>query len=320
MALAAIFSAAPARAQLNGENLLGDMGVQSGSQPAPGLYASFIYYRYDASSLKGANGELVTLDPTGNGSQVINAAVPLFYYVTPKKILGANFGVMAVVPTASASIEAPGFGLSETSSYGMSDLYVMPAQLGWHFKQADATAGFAFFAPTGRYAAGASDNLGKGMWSYEVSGGATIFLDSKRSLSVSTMAYWETHTTKEGSVRVGTITLNDVKPGSLLTLEGGIGKSFLHGAASFGVAYYAQWKITPDDLGVSATLPGHIPEHRVWGLGPDVTIPIATKTRLVSLINLRYVFEQGARMKTQGNTLLITTTIPVGGITIPGRS
>src|ERR1700750_1786752 len=98
---AVLLVAVPARAQLNGENLLGDMGVQSGSQPAPGFYASFIYYRYNASSLKGPNGNDLALDPTGKGSQTINAAVPLFYYVTPKKVLGANFGMMAVVPTAS---------------------------------------------------------------------------------------------------------------------------------------------------------------------------------------------------------------------------
>src|SRR5215510_2957445 len=125
--LAALLCAAPASAQLNGENLLGDMGVQSGTQPLPGMYASFIYYRYDAASLRDANGKRLTLDPTGNGAQTITAAVPLFYYVTPKKILGANFGMMAVIPTATASLEAPGFGLSDKSSFGMSDLYVMPA-------------------------------------------------------------------------------------------------------------------------------------------------------------------------------------------------
>ena len=186
--LAAILVAAPAQAQLNGENLLGDMGVRSGSQPAPGLYASFIYYRYDASSLKGPDGKPLALDPTGNASQTINAAVPLFYYVTPKKLLGANFAMMAVLPTASGSLEAPGFGLAEKAGYGLSDLYVMPAQLGWHFRRADVTTGFAFFAPTGRYAAGASDNLGKGMWSYEVSGGGTVYADRARSISISTMA------------------------------------------------------------------------------------------------------------------------------------
>lgn len=317
--LAAILVAAPAQAQLNGENLLGDMGVRSGSQPAPGLYASFIYYRYDASSLKGPDGKPLALDPTGNGSQTINAAVPLFYYVTPKKLLGANFAMMAVLPTASGSLEAPGFGLAEQASYGLSDVYVMPAQLAWHFRRADVTTGFAFFAPTGRYAAGASDNLGKGMWSYEVSGGGTVYFDRARSISMSTMAYWETHTAKDGAVRAGGVTLENVKAGDMLTLEGGIGKSFLHGAASVGAAYYAQWKVTPDRLGASAASLGSIPEHRVWAVGPDVTIPIGTRTRLISLVNIRYLFEQGARVKTEGNTLLVTTTIPIGGIKISGR-
>jgi hypothetical protein len=318
--LAAMLIAVPAQAQLNGENLLGDMGVLSGSQPAPGFYASFIFYRYGASSLKGPDGKKLALDPSGEASQTINAEVPLFYWVTSKKVLGANFGMMAVVPTGSGALEAPGFGLVEEASYGLSDLYVMPAQLGWHFRRADVTTGVAFFAPTGRYAAGASDNLGKGMWSYEVSGGGTVYFDRARSINFSTMAFWETHTAKDGEVRAGTVMLDNVKAGDLLTLEGGIGKSFLHGAASVGAAYYAQWKVTPDELGSTIPELDSVPEHRVWAIGPDVTIPIATRTRLISLINVRYLFEQGARMKTQGNTLLITSTIPVGGIKIPGRN
>ena len=36
-------------------------------------------------------------------------------------------------------------------------------------------------------------------------------------------------------MHVGDVTLTDVKVGQLLTLEGGVGKSFLHGAASVGV-------------------------------------------------------------------------------------
>ena len=35
-----LLTAAPARAQLNGSHTLGDFGVQSGTQPAPGLYAA----------------------------------------------------------------------------------------------------------------------------------------------------------------------------------------------------------------------------------------------------------------------------------------
>ena len=322
-ALAAVLCAATsAEAQLNGENLLGDMGVKSGSQPEPGFYVSSIYYRYFTDTITDPNGNALTLDPSGAGSQTINAGMPLFYYVSPKKLFGAHVGMMAVLPIASGALEAPGLSLSEKASTGLSDLYVMPLQLGWHFSRADVTTGVGFFAPTGRYAADASDNLGKGMWSYEVSGGGTVYLDRARSLSIATTAYWETHSKKEGTVKVEHVSVSDVKVGQLMTLEGGIGKSFLHGAASIGVAYYAQWKLTSDQFAAapSAVPSASIPaKHRVWGVGPEVTIPIATKTRLISLVNVRYLWEQGARVKTQGHTLMITNTIPIGGIKIPGR-
>lgn len=320
--LAASLCAAPAHAQLNGENLLGDMGVKSGTQPEPGFYVSAIYYRYFTDSIRDPNGNPAGLDPGGTAKQTIQAGMPLFYYVTPKKVLGAHLGMMAVLPIANGSLEAPGLGLSESASVGLSDLYVMPAQLGWHVRRADAIVGVGFFAPTGRYSAGASDNLGKGMWSYEVSGGGTLYLDAQRTISVATTAFWETHSKKKGEVRVERVTVNDVKVGQLLTLEGGVGKSFLHGAASVGVAYYAQWKVTSDELALSPSAqPTAIPDrHRVWGVGPDVTIPIATKTRLISLVNVRYLWEQGARVKTQGQTLIITNTFPVGGIRTPAKS
>jgi hypothetical protein len=87
------------------------------------------------------------------------------------------------------------------------------------------------------------------MWSYEFSGGTTLYLDKAKSLSFATSAFWEIHSKKDGTdIRVGPIMLAGVKVGQLLTLEGGFGKSFLQGAASVGLAYYAQWKITRDDL------------------------------------------------------------------------
>jgi hypothetical protein len=313
--------AVPAYAQLNGENLLGDMGVKSGTQPQPGVYVASMYYRYFTDTILDPEGKPVVLDPTNQRSQTIHAAIPLVIYVSPKKILGGHYGMMAVMPFANGSLEAPGFSLSEKASTGASDLYVMPVQLGWNAKRADAIAGFAFFAPTGRHTAGASDNLGKGMWSYEVSGGTTVHLDHARTLSLAATGYWETHTKKDGEVRIDRITVSNVKVGQLMTVEGGVGKSFLHGAASIGAAYYAQWKLTEDQMtfapGVAQV--GIPDKHRVWGIGPDVTIPIATKTRLISLVNVRYLWETGGQLKTRGQSFLLTTTFPVGGIKIAGQ-
>lgn len=313
--------AVPAYAQLNGENLLGDMGVKSGTQPQPGVYVASMYYRYFTDTILGPDGTAMVLDPTNQGSQTIHAAVPLVIYVSPKKILGGHYGMMAVMPFANGSLEAPGFNLSEKASTGASDLYVMPLQLGWNTTRADAIAGFAFFAPTGRHTAGASDNLGKGMWSYELSGGTTVYFDKARTLSLAATGYWETHSKKDGEVRIDRITASNVKVGQLMTIEGGVGKSFLHGAASVGAAYYAQWKLTEDQMtfapGVAQV--GIPDKHRVWGIGPDITIPIATKTRLISLVNVRYLWETGGQLKTRGQSFVLTTTFPIGGIKIAGQ-
>jgi hypothetical protein len=314
--LALAVFATPAYAQLNGENLLGDMGAKSGTQPAPGFYVGNVFYRYKTDTIKGPDGKTITLDPTGDAKQTINAAVPMAIYITNKKVLGANFGMMAVMPFANGSLEAPGFDLSEKASTGPSDLYVMPAQLGWHKRRFDATTGFAFFAPTGRHTGGASDNLGKGMWSYELSAGSTLYLDEQRSVSVAATAYWETHTNKDGAVNVQGMTIGDVKVGQLLTIEGGAAKSFLHGAAHVGMAYYGQWKVTEDQFSLSSIELPVSDKHRVFGIGPDVTIPIASNKKLLSLVNVRYMFEVGTRTKTQGQSLVITATVPVGGIKI----
>ena len=74
----ALAMATPAYAQLNGENLLGDMDIKSGTQPEPGLYISSMYYRYDADSINGPDGRAIPFDPTGAGNQTIQAACRSF--------------------------------------------------------------------------------------------------------------------------------------------------------------------------------------------------------------------------------------------------
>ena len=176
--------AGPAQAQLNGSHTLGDFGVQSGSQPQPGFYAALFYLRYDADTIKGRDGNIIRPSPSAPGSIAVAAAAPLAWYVSKSKILGANYGAMAVLPIANASIEAPAFSLSETVDTSVSDLLVRPLDLGWHTARADVTAGFQLYAPTGRYERGGSDNIGKGMWTYEPFVGTTVYFDDKRTVSV----------------------------------------------------------------------------------------------------------------------------------------
>jgi hypothetical protein len=303
--------ARPAAAQLNGSHSLGDFGVQSGSQPLPGLYASLFYLRYDTDTIKDAGGKVIRPSQDSPGSVAISAAAPLLWYVSKTKLLGANYGALLVLPWANASIEAPAFALGTTVDTSFADMALRPLDLGWHTKRADTIAGFQFYIPTGAYERGGSDNIGKGMWTYEPFVGTTVYFDEKRTVSFATTAFWEWHGKKKDT---------DVRVGQILTLEGGMGKSFLGGGLILGAAYYAQWKLTEDRL-ADFVLPGgtaHVVDfpgkHKVFAFGPDVTLPVASKSKLFSLVNIRYLWESGARLKTEGQTLAITATFPIPSV------
>jgi hypothetical protein len=308
-----LLTAAPARAQLNGSHLLGDFGVQSGSQPHPGLYTGLIFVRYDTDTIKDAGGNTVRPFPDAGGKVATTAAAPMVWYVSNAKVFGANYGAFVAFPFANASLEAPGLALSGSVSTAFADMLVRPLDLGWHTKHADVSAGLQFYPPTGRYSQGAADNIGKGMWAYEPFVGTTLFLDEARSVSLATTAYWAFQTEKKDT---------ETRVGQILTLQGGVGKALLKGGLVLGAAYYAQWKLTEDEL-VDFVLPGgervdvEFPNtHRVFAFGPDVTLPVSNGSRLFALINVRYLWETGTRVKTQGQNLLVTTTVPLPSVKI----
>ena len=78
-------------------------------------------------------------------------------------------------------------------------------------------------------------------------------------------------------------------------------------------SYYAQWKLTDDDFGLDQQqLPNRqLGKHRVYGFGPELTLPLATNKTLYGFFNLRYFWETGARTSLQGNTLVATLTFPL---------
>jgi hypothetical protein len=284
----------PAAAQLNGFNIKGDQGAKSGSQPPAGVYLGAPLYWYGTDTVKNRDGQAVEAP----GELTMFLGGPLFNVVTTKKVLGANYGFAVVLPFANMRLELP--RLDHDPGSGVSDLYVQPLSLGWHGDRADALAGYGFFAPTGRYEADADDNTGLGMWGHELFAGTTVFLDRNKAWHAATTAALEFHSQKQDS---------DAQVGTLLTLEGGLGRDFLRGAASAGLAYYAQWKVTDDTLApVPSALVGG--KNRVAGIGPEVTIPIATSNTVYGFVTLRYQWEMGARTTTEGDAWNVLLVIP----------
>ena len=304
-----------ASAQLAGHNYLGDVGLEAGTQPPPGLYPSAAYTFYHTSKVRDDDGG--ASDLFGGGSLEINGWVPILTWVAEPRWLGAHYSVVAALPFVSQSLDAPALGLDLKSDFSVGDLYVRPINLGWHLydagsdpkapaKRADLLAAFGVFAPTGRFDEGASDNVGLGMWSFELLGGASVFFGPNRRWRLATALAWETHTEREGGDEVGDI----------LTLEGGFGYDVLGELLKVGVVYYAQWKLTRDDLG--PFLGKATGKHEIFGVGPEVSGLLLLGERWRGLPNLavsaRYEFGLGGRSYTQGNTLflLLTLLFPTG--------
>jgi hypothetical protein len=309
--------AAPAWAQYNGSHAPGDFGAQAGTQPASGFYVAPLYFHYNADTLKGPDGNDLSpagLAGTAKGQITLAGAGVFVWYVSKAKVLGAHYGAMATLVFTNNALDAPVFGLNTTTSAAIGDTFISPINLGWHTKHADVMAGFGFYAPTGNYTAGGSANTGLGMWTYEPMVGTTVYFDDKKTVSVATNAYWDIAGTKSGT---------STKVGQILLLEGGAGKSFLGGGLLVGAAYYGIWKVTADNIGSTIALPvlGRVVgptldniKSNVFALGPEITLPIASQSKLFALVTVRYEWEVAAHTHTQGRTLMVFSTFPIPSV------
>lgn len=132
--------------------------------------------------------------------------------------------------------------------------------------------------------AGASNNHGLGMWSHELSAGATVYLDEKKQWHAATDASYNIQSQIRGTNR---------KAGKVLSLEGGVGHTFCSGLCNVGVDYYTQWKVTDDKF--ANVTPNFLGKHRYYGIGPEVNgvIPINAKTLAVFKVAYFREFKPG---------------------------
>jgi hypothetical protein len=296
-----LLTAAPASAQYLGNNFHGDFGVNSGSQAGPGVYFALPFAQWNVDQIKNADGNEV-LPETFQGFDV-RAILPTVIAVTPKKVAGAYYGLMVAVPFSTTRPERA-IADEIPSDWDLNDLYVVPLYLGWHKPRADFIAGYGFYAPTGRYEAGGQDNVGLGMWGHEFQGGATVYLDAAKTVSAATTAYLELHSNKRDQ---------DLKVGTLLTLEGGLAYNVPKIAGAFGIGYYMQQKLTDDsgsDLPLSALQALNLyGKNRLFGIGPDVSMAVFKHGGTIGLVNVRYLWESAGSSSFQGSTVLVGVTI-----------
>jgi hypothetical protein len=282
-----------AEAQVRGVYPLGMSATGAGVTPEPGLsyVNSFIFYTRDEA--KGSEGELL-----GTGHNSVLMDMNTFVWVTGKKIGSATFSMAATLPIANNSLSSDALG-SLSGGGGFADSYYQPLILGWKRERLEVRVIGGFLAPTGRFQADASDNVGSGYWTWAAASGQTLYLDESRRTALSAFQMYEFHGTQEGT---------GIRPGQNLDLDYSLTRVLPLGADSslqVGLAGYGSWQ-TSGRTGPTITPDQTAERYRVNALGfvSNVLLP----TRRVSL-GLKYFHEFASRSTFQGYSLQISGAV-----------
>lgn len=279
-----------AMGQQKGQYVLGTNGLNAGVMPPPGFSYGNQLTVFSASRFRGPDG--VVVPTTGSFDMVLDQN--LFVYTSKFKLFGGTFGSTFDLVLANASLTAPVIGV-ESGGAGVSDIYVQPFALGYHFTRVDLTVGFGFIAPTGRFTPDltATESIGSGYWGYLPSVGSTIYLSKNKETTLSLFSIYEFHGKKR---------FTNITPGQAVSFEWGFGqlvpvrKTYLQ----FGAVGYGQWQTTMNSGSVPPAVRDSM--YAVAAIGPQVTF-IVPKWNLN--VFARYEPEFGASARLEGSTLTI---------------
>jgi hypothetical protein len=225
---------ATATAQSRGVYPLGMTAVGSGVTPDPGFtYANqLLFYARDES--KANDGS--TLPVSGRNAVIMD--MNSFIWVSERTLLGgAHYSAVATLPIARNQLVSDVHG-PLSGGGGFADSYYLPFILGWNNPRASFRALAGFLAPTGRFAAGASDNVGSGYWTPTLSAGQTIQVTRDQSVTLSAFQLYEFHSSQQGT---GT------RPGDTINLDYSLIHTFRFDNGpgwQLGVAGYEQRQTT----------------------------------------------------------------------------
>jgi hypothetical protein len=283
-----------AEAQIRGVYPTGMNATNAGVTPGSGFTYSnlFIFNARDES--KGTSGEVVA-----TGSNAVMIDLNTFVWVSRGTWLGgARFSATASPLVSNNSLASDTAGqLSAGGGFG--DFFVQPFILGWHKDRIAVRAAYGELAPTGRFNAGASDNVGSGYWTHAPSVGATVYLSKDKATTLSAFHMYEFHTVQQGT---------DIHPGQNADLDYSVAQLIRVNEDTrlqLAVVGYGQWQTT-DKTGPTIIAAQGSAHYAVNALGfaTNVSLP----ARKVNL-GLKYFKEFSNRSTYQGYTLQISGAV-----------
>jgi hypothetical protein len=263
--------------------------TNSGVTPEPGLSYSNALLYYERDRQTGPEGETVA-----NGKNSVVLDMNSFVWVGEKIDLlgGARYSATATIPIAKNSLTSDEVG-QISGATGLGDSYFLPLILAWQTMRADIRVMYGFLAPTGRFNAGANDNVGSGYWTHTLSSGQTFYLTEDRATALSTFELYEVHQAQEGTA---------IRPGDTFNLDYSLTQAFPINEdmrLQVGLVGYEQWQ-TSAKTGPNVTPPQTEARYRVNALGvaANVFLPVQKLT-----IGLKFFEEFSTRSTYEGYSL-----------------
>jgi len=291
------FLAGAAHAQNRGVYPLGLSAINSGVTPAPGFTYSNAFLFYSRDEQKGADGEVLA---TGQQSVLLDMNTLGWVDDRPLAALGgARFSAAVTLPIANNSLSSSSQG-AISGGGGLGDAYLQPVILAWSSEHADVRAILGVLAPTGKFNAGAKDNVGNGYWTPVVASGQTFYLSADRATTLSLFEMYEFHGTQSGT---------HIHPGQTFDLDYSLMRAFAlpHAEARLqvGLVGYGARQTTAK-TGPAITAVEEAQRYHVNALGAGLNL-VLPKSQVT--LGLKYFDEFSNQWTYQGYSLQISVGV-----------
>ncbi|MBU1277113.1 MAG: transporter [Proteobacteria bacterium] len=287
LACVVVLGALPAGAM--GHYPPGGEGVRAATVPPPGFHYRTYGVFVNSDKLMDNNGDEMKIGFDLNKFVWVNR----FVYITDVKILGADFGVHVLIPTANTNIEIAAAGIDE-SHCGLGDIVVEPFVLGWHGARYDGSFALAVVLPTGDYDTDNPASPGLGYWTGLLTFGGTYYFDDARTWSASLLNRLTWNSVQEDT---------NITPGVEWVAEWGVGKDLKASDSLIitpGVRGHVYMQLSEDD-GANAT--DNL--SRAFGIGPEINF--FWLTHLLQ-INFAFVQDFGVENEAECQQFVVTVT------------
>jgi hypothetical protein len=244
----------------SGHYLPGVTNIRDMAYPPPGLFVMWYNVWISSDTYVDRNGNNLTGLRLGKPAPSLLdidlgfdigafTTVPALFWASKPVFPGGACYLAGISPnylTADGTVTAQAGGgvkdstitkVEEGSVSGFSDLFVVPVGLSWGREQYDVTLTYGFYAPTGKYSTGGTDNAGLGYWTHQLQGYGYYYLSPDRATALMLGLTYELN---------GTVEDADVKPGSRFSLEYGLSQYFTK-QIEVGVQGGHNWQVSDDN-------------------------------------------------------------------------